>query len=160
MGIAGDHVHYGNLLSADLIVYHRIRLSILICAQFPQLDQSVAGNNHKLFVFGVVPVLAFGNTRFADIYRNLSSVRRPEDFRKTSSVILIHLQGIGKSICRKVGQVSAVKNLCKSIAHIRYGKVLPAFFKFMEKIHDTSQSSLIGERAIAMSLFVSVFFPI
>src|SRR5699024_7284086 len=103
--------------------------------------------------------LTFGNAWFADIYRNLSPVCCSQNLRKASPVVLVHLQGIGKSVCRQIGQIGAIKDLSKSVAHIRYRKILPAFLKFIKKVHNLSQSGLVGKGTIAVISLVSVLLP-
>ena len=59
--ISGQHDDALNLVARDF------ELDDLVRTLFPLLDQAVAGNNDELLPFGVVPVLTFGDTRFADI---------------------------------------------------------------------------------------------
>ena len=52
VGIARQHVHRPDLLSADLKLQHFIRPDL------PLLNQAVAGNDDEEFPLAVVPVLA------------------------------------------------------------------------------------------------------
>ena len=69
------------------------------------LDQAMARYNDEQLPFGIVPVLALGNTWFADVDAHLSAVRRVNQLGKAAPVVHIHFQGIFKLFRRKIGQV-------------------------------------------------------
>ena len=66
MCIAGEHVDALNIITRHLELYH------LIGAQFALLNEAMTGHNYKELPLRIVPVLAFGDARFADIDTHLS----------------------------------------------------------------------------------------
>ena len=65
VGIAGQHVHSLDPVTAHFKFYHFVRLAgSRICSDPALLDQAVAGNHDEEFPLGIVPVLAFGDAGF------------------------------------------------------------------------------------------------
>ena len=79
--ISGQHDDALNLVARDF------ELDDLVRTLFPLLNQAVAGNNDELLPFGVVPVLTFGDTRFADIDAYLSAVERVDQLGEGAAII-------------------------------------------------------------------------
>ena len=61
----------------------------------------------------MMPMLAFSNARSGYIYRKLSAINRLEKFCKAAPFIHIHLQRKLNLLLREIGQIRAVKFLCK-----------------------------------------------
>ena len=61
MRISRQHMHRLNVVTGNLKLNH------LIGSQFTLLNQAVAGNHDEELPFGIVPMLAFGDPRFADV---------------------------------------------------------------------------------------------
>ena len=78
MRIARQHLYYFYFITAHLKVQHLIR------SDFPELNQSVTADNHKLFVLRMVPVLSFRDSRLRDVYRELPPVGSPDNFGKAT----------------------------------------------------------------------------
>ena len=57
---------------------------------------------------GVVPMLAFGDTRLGDIDADLSAIQGVDQLRETASVIHIHLQGECHLLFRKIREIRGV----------------------------------------------------
>ena len=69
VGVAWKHVNCFDLVTAHLKIEDFVRTYSAL------LDKSVAAYYDEEFPFGVVPVLAFGDARFADVYAYLSTVQ-------------------------------------------------------------------------------------
>ena len=85
---ARDHVDCFYFVSGHFKFYQLTGINISL------LDQAMAMNHNELLPFGIVPVLAFRNTRFADIDGNLTTVCRMYQLYKASSVIAVHFHRI------------------------------------------------------------------
>ena len=84
-----DHMYCLDLIPGDLKLYSLTRINI------PLLNQSVACHNDEKLPLGVMPVLAFSNSRSADVDGDLSAVLSMHQFCKRTSVIYIHLYSSG-----------------------------------------------------------------
>ena len=86
MGIARKHDDTLDLVATDFIVQD------FIGSFLTELNESVTGNDDELFPFGVMPVLSFGDTRFGDIDRNLTTIQGMYQFGEATPVVYIHIQ--------------------------------------------------------------------
>ena len=94
VGIARQYLYYFYLIATNLKIQHFIR------SDFPELNQTVTADYHKLFVLRMVPVLSFRNSRLRDVYRELPPVGSPDNFGKATSVVHIHFQRIAYLLLR------------------------------------------------------------
>ena len=78
--ITCNHFNHFKLLATDLIVEDRIRLAVLVNTLLAELDETVTCHNDKLFPFGVVPMLTFGNAWLGDIDAYLTTVESVYQF--------------------------------------------------------------------------------
>lgn len=129
-------------------------LDNLVRTLFPLLDQAVAGNNDELLPFGVVPVLTFGDTRFADIDAYLSAVERVNQFGEGAAVVAVHLQVKNGLVLGEVAQIGAVESLGKAVGrnlgdHQRLRHVV----ELVQKVDDFAQRSLVSNGAVAVTSF-------
>ena len=76
VGITRQHNHTLNLVAAHLVVQD-FTLGIVLVAQ---LDQTMSAHHDKLFPLGVMPVLALGDARLADVDAHLAAVQRVYQF--------------------------------------------------------------------------------
>lgn len=146
--ISGQHDDALNLVARDF------ELDDLVRTLFPLLDQAVAGNNDELLPFGVVPVLTFGDTRFADIDTYLSAVECANQLGKGATVVAVHLQVKNGLILGKIAQIGAVKPLGKAVGrnlgdHQRLRHVV----ELVQKVDDFAQRSLVSDGAVAVTSF-------
>ena len=93
------HMNRFNLIAADFKFHGLTSVDVAL------LNESVPGNHNKQLPLRVVPVLAFCNTRFADIDRNLSTVLGVHQFRKAAAVVHIHLHGVLELVRRQIRQI-------------------------------------------------------
>ena len=146
--ISGQHDDALNLVARDF------ELDNLIRTLFPLLDQAVAGNNDELLPFGVVPVLTFGDTRFADIDAYLSAVERVDQLGEGAAVVAVHLQVKNGLVLWKVAQIGAVEPLGKTVGrNLGDHQRLRHIVKLVQKVDDFAQRSLVSDGAVAVTSF-------
>ena len=93
------HVDRFDLVTANIEFDH------LAGRDVPFLNQSVALHNDEELPFGIMPMLAFGDARFADVDGNLPAVFGMHKLGKAAALIDIHLQRILEFVCRQVAQI-------------------------------------------------------
>ena len=155
MGVAGEHYHALNLVSADLIFkYLRIAIFVQLVRSWilgPHLDESVTFYHYELLPFGVVPVLALGDARFADVDADLTAVQGVNQFGEGASVVHVHLQVEDCAFLWKIAEIGAVESLGKAVSwNLRNHQGLWHFLELMEQINDFSESCLMGDWAVAV----------
>ena len=70
-----------------------IKLNHLVCTDLSLLYQAMTGNYYKKLPFAVMPMLPLGYTWLRDINTHLSTIRQTKQFRETTTLIHVHLQG-------------------------------------------------------------------
>ena len=86
MGITRQHVYGFNLVTRHFKVQDFIRADTTL------LNEALATDHDEELPFGMVPMLAFGNSRFADVDAYLTIVGCLEQFCKTTPLVDVHLQ--------------------------------------------------------------------
>ena len=82
VGVSWQHMDGLNLLPAHIMSKDGIRLSVRVRSHLPFLDTGMTGHDDEEFPFGVVPVLALGDARLADIDRYLAAGGCLDQLRK------------------------------------------------------------------------------
>lgn len=86
VGVAGEHDDTLDFVTTHLVVED------FIGAFLAELDEAVARDDDELFPLGVMPMLAFGDTRLRDIDAHLSAVEGVDEFGERAASIDVHLQ--------------------------------------------------------------------
>ena len=155
MGVAREHYHALNPVSANLIFkYLRIAIFVQLVRSWilgPHLDEAVALDHYELLPLGVVPVLAFGDARFADVDADLTAVQGVNQFGERASVVHVHLQVEDCAFLWKIAEIGAVKSLGKAVSrNLRDHQCPWHLLELMEQINDFSQGCLMGDWAVAV----------
>ena len=74
------------------VVATRLKLPDLIRADPAFLNQRTAGHHDEKLPLAVVPVLALGDPRLADVHRELPAVDRLEQLREAAALVALHVQ--------------------------------------------------------------------
>ena len=96
---AGNHVDSFNLIAGHF------KIDDLVRADLAFLDQAVTSYNNEELPLGVVPVLALGDARTADVDADLPTILSMYQLRETAAIIHIHLQCIFKFLSRQISQI-------------------------------------------------------
>ena len=146
VGEAGKHYHALHVLAGDLILNHFIR------ALPAHLYQPVAADHYELLPFAVVPVLALGDARPADVHADLTAVPRMHELGETSSPVAVHLQVEHGPVFREVAEVGAEKAFGEAVRrHLRNHQRLRHVMETMEQVHDLSESYMMGDRGCTVA---------
>ena len=101
------------------------------------LNKSVAFDDDKLLKLGVVPVLALGDARLADVDADLSCIEGMHQFCEAAAVIDVHLQREGGLLVGKVAEIGAVELLGKATRrNLGNHKCIRLFGKTLQKFDD------------------------
>ena len=109
MGVAGKHVDALDVVAAHLELDH------LVGADLPFLDEAVAAHYDEELPFGVMPMLTFGNARFANVDGDLTAVQRMDQLGKRATVVHVHLQREGHFLFREIREIRGVKLLGEAV---------------------------------------------
>lgn len=118
MSIAGRNIDNFKPFPAHMILIY------LIFTDLAKTYNTSPAYDKKFFVFGMMPMIAFGYTGLRNVYGKLTPVRDPYYFRKLTSIINVHFQWIRKIVFRQITEVRAVKFFLKTIRHIRNSESL------------------------------------
>lgn len=109
MGVAREHNHALDFVSADFEFYH------FVGAFFALLDESVTFDNDELLPLGVMPVLALSDARFADVDADLPTARGVHQLCERTTLVAVHLEIEDGFVLWQVAEVSAKEFLCKAV---------------------------------------------
>ena len=116
------------------------------------LDEAVTAYDDEEFPLRVVPVLALGDARLADVDRYLTAVECVDEFCEGASVVNVHLEREGDLLLREIAQICAVELLGEGVLrNLRYHQCLWLVCKTVDHVHDLSEGGLVGDRAVAVS---------
>ena len=76
--------------------------------EIPLLNQSMTSHHDELLELGVVPVLAFGDARLADVDGDLTGIQGMHQLGEAATGIHIHLQWEGRLLIRQIREVRGV----------------------------------------------------
>ena len=96
VGVAREHYHTLNFIATHLIIKH------FVGALFAHLYQAVSAHHDELFPLGVVPVLTFGDARFADVDTHLSAFDCADKFGERAAIVAVHLKGESGLFLRQI----------------------------------------------------------
>ena len=98
MGVAGEHYDALEPVARHLIFNDLVRPLLAL------LDKAVAGDDDELLPFGVVPVLALGDTGLGDVDADLPAVEGADEFGERAPLVAVHLEVEDRLVFREVAE--------------------------------------------------------
>src|SRR5690554_2726127 len=147
-------IPYWYINHLKVIARYKVLINFLL-VNLTKTDYTLAANNKKLLILGMMPMLTFSNARLRYINRNLTSVGRLQELRKRTPLIHIHLKRIRKPINRKITKVCRVKFLSKLITQIGNMQITPTLLKRVDKINNLTKCNLMLHRHTTKLTYLS-----
>lgn len=104
---ARDHVDSLDLITGNLKLHRFASVDIAF------LNQTVTSHHNEQFPLGVVPMLALGDARTADVDGHLPTICSMNKFRERATVVHIHFEGILELVRGQISQIQRIEFLGK-----------------------------------------------